>query len=118
MNWEKKGDTLVHPGFISAKIVKDGTGALAEVQITSIDRKDCDSMFSAEKWAEARMNEIKKEFILSMITKFSDDLYTFGNLLDIIGGYGGLDIWTVYDGDNVSFQGTLEQCKNYIASCF
>jgi hypothetical protein len=120
MKWEAHGSSLIHPGFISAKIVRDGTGALAEVRAIHIGRKDCDSIMSAEKWAEARMNELKKEFILSLITKESKDTYVLGKgILHIIGGYEGKDEWGVYGtGEPDVFYGTLEECKNYIASCF
>ena len=91
---------------------------ILDLQIGVHPRRDFDSRLAAEKWAEARMNEIKKEFILSLITKFSDDLYTFGGLLEIVGGYDGADKWSVYQTSFKLFQGTLEECKNYIVSCF
>jgi len=74
----------------------------------------------AKEWAESRMNEFKKEFILSLITKFGDDLYIFGiGVMQIVGGYDGIDRWRVYqNSEHELFEGTLEECKNYIASCF
>lgn len=84
----------------------------------SIESDYFDSEQETKEWAEARMNEIKKEFILSLITQPGEGVYSFGNLVDIIGGYHGLDIWTVYHGDDATYKGTLEECKNYIASCF
>jgi len=86
--------------------------------VLSGSAKVLESEQEAKRWAEARMNEIKKEFILSLITRAGNDVYSFGNLVDIVGGYDGLDIWTVYHGDNATYKGTLEECKNYIVSCF
>lgn len=72
----------------------------------------------AKEWAEARMNEIKKEFILSLIVKWSEDSYAFGGDLGVR-IYGGGKKWRVYRAGMVKlFEGTLEECKNYIAGCF
>ena len=79
--------------------------------------KVLESEQDAKEWAEARMNEFKKEFILSLITKDGYN-YKFGNILEMFGGYEGVDEWTVYRGDDELFEGTLEECKNYIVSCF
>lgn len=64
------------------------------------------------------MNEFKKEFISSLIVEIRDTEYGFGGLLEIFGGYEGVDKWTVYHGDTTVYEGTLEECKNYIVECF
>lgn len=119
MNWEKKGNAFVHPGFVQAEVCETvfGWDAVAFVKKHS---NYLESEQEAKEWAEARMNEIKKEFILSMIVKFSEDSYMFGkDVMQIIGGYDGKDKWTVYGMKFTHlFQGTLEECKNYIISCF
>lgn len=126
MNWEKDGNKLVSQSKIHrAKIARDhqpgSPGYILDLQIGYNPRHDFKSSLEAEKWAEARMNEFKKDFILSLITKEGEDIYGFGGPLNIniIGGYDNLDAWTVYGtGFNKLFQGTLEECKNYIVECF
>lgn len=117
MKWEQRELGLALPGVISAIATDVPQGWAARVFRPKEDRI-CATEQDAKEWAETRMNEIKKEFILSLITKAGNDVYSFGNLVDIVGGYDGLDIWTVYHGDNATYKGTLEECKNYIVSCF
>ena len=124
MNWEKDGDKLVSQSKIHrAKIARDrqlgSPGYILDLQIGCHPTHDFKSIFEAEKWAESRMNEFKKEFILSLITKFSEDLYVLGiGVMQIVGGYEG-DRWRVYqNSDQEMFIGTLEECKNYIVECF
>lgn len=118
MKWEetKYGPALLGP-TVSATIRVTNEGWIARIASSSLINNFISEQ-DAKEWAEARMNEIKKEFILSLITKAGNDVYSFGNLVDIVGGYEGLDIWTVYHGDNATYKGTLEECKNYIVSCF
>lgn len=117
MNWEQRELGLAIPGVVSAVVADVPQGWAARVFRPKEDRIYATEQ-EAKEWAEARMNEIKKEFILSLITKTGNDVYSFGNLVDIVGGYDGLDVWTVYHGDNATYKGTLEECKNYIVSCF
>lgn len=121
MNWEKDGNKLVSQSKIHrAKIVRQpgSPGYILDLQIGHNPRHDFKSSLEAEKWAEARMNEFKKDFILSLIIKQSEDSYMFGNdVMQIIGD--GEDKWTVYGIKFTHlFQGTLEECKNYIVECF
>ena len=118
MKWEqtKYGSALLMP-MVSATIRESEAGWICLIASSSLTSYS-DTEQEAKEWAEARMNEIKKEFILSLITQPGEGVYSFGNLVDIIGGYHGLDIWTVYHGDNATYKGTLEECKNYIVSCF
>ena len=123
MNWEKDGDKLVSQSKIHrAKIVRDrqSPGYILDLQIGCHPRHDFKSSLEAEKWAEARMSEFKKEFILSLIVKYSEDSYMFGkDVMQIIGGYDDKDEWRVYGCGFVGlFEGTLEECKNYIVGCF
>ena len=125
MNWEKDGDKLISQSKIHrAKIVRDrqfgSPGYILDLQIGCHPTHDFKSILDAEKWAEARMNEFKKQFTLSLIVKFSEDSYMFGkDVMQIIGGYDGKDKWTVYGIKFTHlFQGTLEECKNYIVECF
>lgn len=118
MNWEKKGCDWHHPGFIQANILDCTPFAwVATVNINS-RRIEASTEEEAKTLAEARMNEIKKEFIRSLVTKILDTEYGFGGLLEIFGGYEGVDEWRVYHGDTTVYEGTLEECKNYIVSCF
>lgn len=119
MNWNKKGNALIHPGFIQAEVCETvfGWDAMAFVKKYS---NYLETEKDAKEWAEARMNELKKEFILSLIVKWSEDSYMLGkDVMQIIGGYDNIDAWTVYGtGFKELFQGTLEECKNYIVECF
>jgi hypothetical protein len=79
-----------------------------------------DTEEEAKRFGEEQLQIAKRAFILSLITKFSEDAYTFGGELGvkIIGGYTG-DEWCVYRAGMVKlFEGTIDECKNYIASCF
>jgi hypothetical protein len=78
-----------------------------------------DTEEEAKRFGEEQLQIMKRAFILSLITKFSDDLYVLGiGVMQIVGGYDG-DKWKVYqNSDQEMFQGNLEECKNYIASCF
>ena len=118
MKWIQQDDGVVHPGFIYARVSQNPFGWVANVGVRKSQSIN-DSEQEAKQWAESRMNEIKKEFILSLITKFSDDLYILGiGVMQIVGGYDG-DRWRVYqNSEHEQFYGTLEECKNYIVSCF
>ena len=123
MKWELKGGALRSESKIHrAKIVRDrqtnSPGYILDLQIGYHPTYDFKTSHEAEKWAEARMNEFKKEFISSLIVEIRDTEYGFGGLLEIFGGYEGVDKWTVYHGDTTVYEGTLEECKNYIAECF
>ena len=74
----------------------------------------------AKQFGEEQLQIMKRAFILSLITKFSDDLYILGiGVMQIVGGYDGIDLWRVYqNSEHEQFYGTLEECKNYIVSCF
>lgn len=116
MKWEQRELGLALPGVISAVVTDVPQGWAARVFRPAEDHI-CATEHDAKEWAESRMNEIKKEFILSLITKFSDDLYILGIGVMQIVGEG--DKWRVYqNSEHEQFQGTLEQCKNYIVSCF
>jgi hypothetical protein len=117
MKWIKQEDGIVHPGFVYARVSQNPFGWVANVGVRKSQSIN-DSEQDAKQWAEARMNELKKEFIKSLIVKYSEDTYTFGGLLEIVGGYDGIDKWSVYQTSFKLFEGTLEECKNYIASCF
>lgn len=70
----------------------------------------------AKEWAETRMSEFKKEFILSLIVEVTSKEYNFGGLLCIDKIKD--DSWRVSNEREYLFQGTLKECKNYIVSCF
>lgn len=125
MNWEKDGDKLISQSKIHrAKIVKDfqhgSPGYILDLQIGYHPRHDFKTSAEAEKWAEARMNEFKKEFILSLITKKGDNLYKIGGALDISIVRIHDETWAICAGSefNDLYKGTLEECKNYIVECF
>lgn len=118
MNWKKDGGSIKSESNLHfAKIVPFREGYLLDLKIGVESRREFDSDLKAEKWAETRMNEFKREFILSLIEKRSEDMYELGNdVCSIIGGRDG-DEWRVYGTKFVHlFEGTLEDCKNYIVS--
>jgi hypothetical protein len=73
----------------------------------------------AKQFAEEQLQIMKRAFILSLITKWNEDLYILGiGVMQIVGGYVG-GKWKVYqNSEHEQFCGTLEECKNYIVSCF
>lgn len=119
MNWKQEDNKLVHSGFIQAEVCETVFGWDSAVKVRG-RWAYLETEQEAKEWAEARMSEIKKEFILSLIVKYSEDSYVFGkDVMQIIGGYDGEDKWTVYGIKFTHlFQGTLEECKNYIVECF
>lgn len=81
----------------------------------SIESEYMETEQEAKEWAEARMNEIKKEFILSLIVEEGNN-YRFGKHIEIFYRYD--DRYCVFVEELKVFKGTLEECKNYIVSCF
>ncbi len=119
MKWEETSRGLITVGPVIVSITRRGSGRSIEAKVGS-EVNYLETEQDAKEWAESRMNEFKKEFILSLITKFGDDLYIFGiGVMQIVGGYDGIDRWRVYqNSEHELFEGTLEECKNYIVSCF
>ena len=123
MNWIKK-DNLEWAGGEIIKASIGDYGHMIQVFIypfSDMKRFSEGEIEAAKEWAETRMNEFKKEFILSLIIKEGEDIYGFGGPLNIniIGGYDGEDEWTVYGTRFKELhKGTLEECKNFIAECF
>lgn len=114
MKWEERELGLALPGVISAVVTDIPQGWAARVFRPNEDQI-CATEQDAKEWAEARMNEIKKEFILSLIAEEGNN-YRFGKHIEIFHRYD--DRYCVFVEELKAFKGTLEECKNYIVSCF
>ena len=79
-----------------------------------------DTEEEAKEFGEEQLQIAKRAFILSLIVQEEEGIYTFGSKLgiDIIRHKNNEDKWTVYETSFKLFEGTLEECKNYIVSCF
>ncbi len=119
MNWIQKDGYITTGGPLRASVKYHRLFEEYQVRVGGLSAHgNANTEEEAKQFGEEQLQIAKRAFILSLITKAGNDVYSFGNLVDIIGGYDGLDIWTVYHGDNATYQGTLEECKNYIVSCF
>ena len=118
MNWIQEDGYITTAGPLSASVKYHSLFDNYQVRVGGLSAHgSAKTKEEAKIFGEEQLQIAKRAFILSLITNIGEDLYEFGNLLDIVGGYDG-DAWTVYNGDSVLFQGTLEECKNYIVSCF
>lgn len=116
MKWEQRELGLALPGVISAVVTDVPQGWAARVFRPKEDQV-CATEQDAKEWAEARMNEIKKEFILSLIVE-EEGSYIFGKgVMKIAREDDG--VWFLYGSDyDIITEGTLEECQDYIVSCF
>ena len=119
MNWIQEDGYITTEGPLRASIKYRKYGSDYQIRIGGLSAHgSAKTEEEAKQFGEEQLQIMKRAFILSLTTKAGNDVYSFGNLVDIVGGHDGLDIWTVYHGDNATYKGTLEECKNYIVSCF
>ena len=119
MNWIQEGGYITTGGTLRASVKYHSLLNNYQVRVGGLSAHgSTDTEEEAKRFGEEQLQIMKRAIILSLITQPGEGVYSFGNLVDIIGGYHGLDIWTVYHGDNATYKGTLEECKNYIVSCF
>ena len=114
MKWEETSRGLITVGPVIVSITRRGSGRSIEAKVGS-EVNYLETEQDAKEWAESRMNEIKKEFILSLIVQEGNN-YRFGKHIEIFHRYD--DRYCVFVEELKVFKGTLEECKNYIVSCF
>jgi len=120
MNWIQEDGYITTGGPLRASIKYHRLFEKYQVRVGGLSAHgSADTEEEAKQFGEEQLQTMKRALILSLITKFSDDLYILGiGVMQIVGGYDG-DNWKVYqNSEHEQFQGTLEECKNYIASCF
>ena len=119
MNWIQEDGYITTGGPLRASVKYHSLFNNYQVRVGGLSAHgNADTEEEAKKFGEEQLQIAKRAFILSLITKDGHD-YKFGNILNIYGGYEGVDEWTVYgEEDKELFEGTLEECKNYIVSCF
>lgn len=122
MNWAQEDGYITTGGPLRASVKYHKTFDNYQIRVGGLSAHgSAKTEEEAKRFGEEQLQIAKRAFILSLITKEGEDIYGFGGMLNIniIGGYDGIDAWTVYGtGFNELHRGTLEECKNYIASCF
>lgn len=125
MNWKQEDGYITTEGPLRASVKRRLDKYVVRVGGLSA-HWSCDTEGEAKQFGEEQLKLMKRALIFSLIVKHSEDTYDFGGKLGIriIGGYMG-DEWSVYSAPDVFkypmiklFQGTLEECKNYIVECF
>ncbi len=121
MKWIQEDGYITTAGPLRASIKCRQFGSEYQIRVGGLSAHgSAKTEEEAKQFGEEQLQIMKRAFILSLIVKYSEDSYVFGkDVMQIIGGYDGEDKWTVYGIKFTHlFQGTLEECKNYIASCF
>ncbi len=118
MNWIQEDGYITTKGPLRASVKYHRLFGKYQVRVGGLSAHgSADTEEEAKRFGEEQLQIAKRAFILSLITKDGHN-YKFGNILEMFGGYEGVDEWTVCRGDDEQFYGTLEECKNYIVSCF
>jgi hypothetical protein len=120
MKWKQEDGYITTEGPLRASVKTIGYSKSTRYELELSAHGTFDTEEEAKKFGEEQLQIAKRAFILSLIVKCSEDSYMFGkDVMQIIGGYDSNDEWRVYGyGFVVLFEGTLEECKNYIVECF
>jgi len=121
MKWIQEDGYITTGGPLRASVKYHRLFEKYQVRVGGLSAHgSADTEEEAKQFGEEQLQIMKRAFILSLITKFSDDLYILGiGVMQIVGGYDEIDLWRVYqNSEHELFEGTLEECKNYIVSCF
>ena len=98
MNWEQKEGYITTGGALNASIKHHSLFDNYQIRVGGLSAHGtAKTEEEAKVMAEEKLTELRKAFILSLIEKWSEDSYMFGeDTMQIIGGYEGEDKWTVY----------------------
>lgn len=117
MNWKQENGYITTEGTLKASVKYH---RLFEKYVVRVGGLSAHGSFGTEEEAkqfgEEQLKSMKRAVILSLIKKITSREYSFGGLLCIANVKD--DIWRVSNEREYLFQGTLEECKNYIAECF
>ena len=119
MNWIQEDGHITTTGPLRASVKYHRLFEKYQVRVGGLSAHgSADTEEEAKQFGEEQLQIMKQAFILSLITEHGKNTYKFGGELGIrIFGEG--DEWRVYRAGMVELhKGTLEECKNYIVSCF
>lgn len=115
MNWKQEDGYITTTGALKASVKRRLDKYVVRVGGLSA-HWSCDTEEEAKKFGEEQLQLMKRAVILSLITG-KDNSYVFGaGVMKIHEDEG---VWTVYGtAYDELYEGTLEECKNYIVECF
>ena len=104
MNWEQKDGYITTGDTLKASVKYHRLFEKYQVRVGGLSAHgNFDTEEEAKRFGEEQLRIMKRAVILSLITKWSDDSYMFGNdVMQIIGGHDNIDAWTVYGIQNKS----------------
>ena len=117
MNWIQEDGYITTAGPLRASIKYRQFGSEYQIRIGGLSAHgSAKTEEEAKQFGEEQLQIMKRAFILSLIVETNNG-YIFGTGVMKIHEDDG--VWTVYGtAYEELFEGTLEECKNYIVSCF
>jgi len=117
MKWTQEDGYITTRGPLRASVKYHKTFDNYQIRVGGLSAQgSAKTEEEAKRFGEEQLQIAKRAFILSLIVEITSKEYNFGGLLCIAKVKD--NIWRVSSERECLFQGTLEECKNYIASCF
>ena len=117
MKWIQEDGYITTEGPLRASVKYHRLFEKYQVRVGGLSAHwSCDTEEEAKQFGEEQLHTMKRALILSLIDN-NEYGYVFGKGVMKIQKDG--ELWTVYGtAYEELFKGTLEECKNYIVSCF
>ncbi len=118
MKWIQEDGYITTAGPLRASIKCRQFGSEYQIRVGGLSAHgSAKTEEEAKQFGEEQLQIMKRAFILSLIVE-EEGSYIFGKgVMKIAKEDDG--IWFLYGSDyDIITEGTLEECKNYIASCF